>query len=57
MPGSLPGQPQKINSSQPELNDNWTKAGVGNCFGSEATLWKRRLTEGCTFLHCIAFNS
>jgi hypothetical protein len=25
MPGSLPGQSQKINSSQPELNDNWTK--------------------------------
>jgi hypothetical protein len=25
MPGSLPGQSQKINSSQPEFNDNWTK--------------------------------
>jgi hypothetical protein len=25
MPGSLPGQSQKMNSSQPELNDNWTK--------------------------------
>jgi hypothetical protein len=25
MPGTLPGQSQKINSSQPELNDNWTK--------------------------------
>jgi hypothetical protein len=24
-PGSLPGQSQKMNSSQPELNDNWTK--------------------------------
>jgi hypothetical protein len=24
-PGSLPGQSQKINSSQPKLNDNWTK--------------------------------
>jgi hypothetical protein len=25
MPGSLPAQPQQIYSSQPELNDNWTK--------------------------------
>jgi hypothetical protein len=25
MPGSLPGQSLKMNSSQPELNDNWTK--------------------------------
>jgi hypothetical protein len=25
MPGSSPGQSQKMNSSQPELNDNWTK--------------------------------
>jgi hypothetical protein len=25
MPGSLPGQSQQINSSQPELNDNWAK--------------------------------
>jgi hypothetical protein len=25
MPGSLPGQSQQMNSSQPELNDNWTK--------------------------------
>jgi hypothetical protein len=25
MPRSLPGQSQKINSSQPVLNDNWTK--------------------------------
>jgi hypothetical protein len=24
-PGTLPGQSQKMNSSQPELNDNWTK--------------------------------
>jgi hypothetical protein len=26
-----------------------TIAGVGNCFGSGATLWKRRLAEGRTF--------
>jgi hypothetical protein len=26
MPGSLPAQSQKKYSSQPELNDNWTKA-------------------------------
>jgi hypothetical protein len=25
MPDSLPAQSQKMNSSQPELNDNWTK--------------------------------
>jgi hypothetical protein len=25
MPGSLPAQSQKMNSSQPELNDNWAK--------------------------------
>jgi hypothetical protein len=25
MPGSLPGQAQEINSSQPVINDNWTK--------------------------------
>jgi hypothetical protein len=25
MPDSLPGQSQKMNYSQPELNDNWTK--------------------------------
>jgi hypothetical protein len=25
------------------------KTGVGNCFGSGATLWKRRLAEGRTF--------
>jgi hypothetical protein len=25
MPGSLPGQAQKMNSSQPELNHNWIK--------------------------------
>jgi hypothetical protein len=25
------------------------RAGVGNCFGSGATLWKRRLAEGRTF--------
>jgi hypothetical protein len=25
MPGSLPGQRQKMYSSQPELNNNWTK--------------------------------
>jgi hypothetical protein len=25
MPGSLPGKSQKMNFSQPELNDNWTK--------------------------------
>jgi hypothetical protein len=25
MPGSSPGQSQKMNSSQPELNDSWTK--------------------------------
>jgi hypothetical protein len=24
-------------------------SGVDNCFGSGATLWKRRLAEGCTF--------
>jgi hypothetical protein len=24
--GSLPAQPQKMYSSQPELNNNWTKA-------------------------------
>jgi hypothetical protein len=27
----------------------WRKSGVGNCFGSGATLWKRRLAEGRTF--------
>jgi hypothetical protein len=25
IPGNLNGQSQKMNSSQPELNDNWTK--------------------------------
>jgi hypothetical protein len=25
------------------------KTGVGNCFGSGATLWKQRLAEGHTF--------
>jgi hypothetical protein len=25
MAGSLPGHSQKLNSSQPQLNDNWTK--------------------------------
>jgi hypothetical protein len=25
IPGSLPAQSQKMNSCQPELNDNWTK--------------------------------
>jgi hypothetical protein len=25
VPGSLPGKSQKINYSQPELNDNWAK--------------------------------
>jgi hypothetical protein len=27
----------------------WCTPGVGNCFGSGATLWKRRLAEGRTF--------